>query len=247
MDAGSFQSTRWTLVRAAGDSGISSTHALNALSELCRIYWPPIYGYLRRKGYDRSDAQDLTQSFFQHVLENETLRRASREKGRFRNFLLGALKLCLADERARRHALKRGGAMHFISMDELEAEELHHQRLASDLSPDESLDARWAGLLLDRAIGALHDEFADKAMLETFEALLPFLGGEKADVSYEEVARRLAISLPAVKTLIHRLRQQFATAVRREIMQTVCAPHEVDDELRQLRMVFARGAERQSA
>jgi RNA polymerase sigma-70 factor (ECF subfamily) len=240
-----FASTRWTLVLEAGAD--SATAAKTALDELCRIYWPAIYTFLRRRGYDQPDAQDLTQSFFQHVVENETLRRASRDKGRFRNFLLGALKLCLADEQARRHALKRGGAVHFISVDELEAEELHHQQIARDLSPDESLDARWARLLLDRAIATLRSDFASKGKEKTFEALSPFLAGEKAPVSYETVAARIGLGLPAVKTLIHRLRQQFAMAVRREIMQTVSAPHEVEDELRQLRTVFARTAERQIA
>ena len=101
------------------------------MAKLCRIYWRPIYAYLRRSGYATHDAEDLTQSFFQHVLENETLRARSREKGRFRSFLLGALKLCLADEHTRRHTFKRGGGMQFISTDELEAEEVHHLRARS--------------------------------------------------------------------------------------------------------------------
>ena len=103
-------------------------------------------------GYDTQDAQDLTQSFFQHMLEDETLRRASRDKGRFRNFLLGALNICLADEQARRHALKRGGNFQMISVDALEAEELHHLRMAKELSPAELLDVRWAGVVLNRAL-----------------------------------------------------------------------------------------------
>ena len=103
-----FASTRWTLVLQAGAK--SNSAARNALEQLCQIYWPAIYAYLRRRGYQRSDAQDLTQSFFQHLLENETFQRASPEKGRFRSFLLGALKRCLADEHDRRRALKRGGA-----------------------------------------------------------------------------------------------------------------------------------------
>ena len=121
-----FAETAWSVVIAAGAATPARAHA--AMAELCSIYWRPIYAYLRRSGYDTHDAEDLTQSFFQHLLENETLRRASRERGRFRNFLLGALKLCLADEQARRHTLKRGGGAQFISTDELEAEELHHLR-----------------------------------------------------------------------------------------------------------------------
>jgi DNA-directed RNA polymerase specialized sigma24 family protein len=240
-----FEETAWSVVIAAG--GDSSPRAHQALAELCRAYWPPIYAYLRRQGYNTQDAQDLTQSFFQHMLEDETLRRASRDRGRFRNFLLGALKICLADEQARRRTLKRGGNFQMISVDALQAEELHHLRMAEELSPAELLDARWAGVVLDRALETVRMDFVENGKTATFEALAPFLDGEKADISYECVAERLGIGLGAVKTLIHRLRQQFATTVRREILQTVGAPHEIDDELRRLRTVFARTYDRQAA
>jgi len=236
-----FEETAWSVVLAAGAE--TDARAEAALAELCRIYWRPIYAYLRRKGYAVHDAQDLTQSFFQHLLEDETLRRASRDKGRFRSFLLGALKLCLADEHARQHALKRGGGVQFISLDELIEEELHYQPRTSELSPAESLDARWAGVLLERALAKLRAECAAEEKSETFESLSPFLAGEKPDVSYQDVAQQIGVSLGSVKTQIHRLRQRFATAVRSEIMQTVAAPHEVENELRQLRDVFTRLAE----
>ena len=241
-----FASTRWSIVRDAVDSRASTRIAAEALAELCRTYWPAIYAYLRRRGYDTQDAQDLTQSFFQHMLEDETFRRASRDKGRFRNFLLGALNICLADEQARRHTLKRGGNFQMISVDALEAEELHHLRMAKELSPAELLDVRWAGVILNRALEAVKMDFIENGKTATFEALAPFLDGEKADIPYACVAERLGISLGAVKTLIHRLRRQFATTLRREIMQTVSAPHEVDEELRELRMVFVRAGEQQT-
>ena len=227
-----FASTQWTLVLEAG--GHSNGRA--ALEELCRIYWPAIYASVRRRGYNVEDAQDMTQSFFQHILENDTLRRVSRERGRFRSFLLGALTLCLADEQARRNTLKRGAGVRFISAEELDAEELHNQE--SELGPDQSLDVRWARILLDRAIESVRSEFESNGKADIFAALSPFL--TPGAVSYEEAARNAGMTLTAVKTLIHRLRRQFAAAVRREVMQTVSAPHEVDDELRQLRMVFAR-------
>lgn len=235
---GRFEETAWSIVLAANAE--TDARADAALAELCRIYWPPIYAYLRRSGYATHDAQDLAQSFFQHLLENETLRRASPEKGRFRSFLLGALKICLADEHARRHALKRGGNAQFISMDEMAAEEMHHQRLTNELTPAESLDARWAGVILQRALEKVRTEFLADGRTETFEALSPFLAGEKVGISYQELAERMTLSLGALKTQIHRLRRQFASAVRHEVMQTVSAPHEVEDELRQLRRVFAR-------
>lgn len=240
-----FADTAWSVVIAAG--GDSSPGAKAALAALCRTYWPAIYGFLRRQGYDRSDAQDLTQSFFAHVLENKTLRRASRERGRFRSFLIGALKHCVADEYNRAHALKRGGDFQFVSLQDLEAEELHHQQMARDLTPEELLDARWARLLLDRAIETLRSQLSAKGEAEMFETLTPFLGGEKSGISYQDAAGKLDVTLGAVKTLIHRLRRDFAATVRREVMQTVAAPHEVDNELRALRTVFSRAAERQIA
>jgi RNA polymerase sigma factor (sigma-70 family) len=233
-----FEETAWSVVLAAGAE--TDARAQAALAELCRIYWRPIYAYLRRSGRNREDAQDLTQSFFHHLLENETLRRISREGGRFRSFLVGALKLCLADEHARRYTLKRGGGVHFISTDELEAEELHELRADYEVSPDEILDARWVNVILERALTKVRGEFSAAGKAEMFEALSLFLGGEKACISYEQAAETTGVSLGAIKTHIHRLRRQFAAAVRHEIMQTVSAPHEVDDELRHFRHVFAR-------
>ena len=233
-----FEETAWSVVIAAGATTEPRAHA--ALTQLCHIYWRPIYAYLRRTGYNTHDAQDLTQSFFQDLLQEKTLRRVSREKGRFRSFLLGALKRCLADEQTQRHTLKRGSGIQFISTDELEAEELHHLHADHEAAPDEILDARWAGVVLERALEKVRAECAADGKSEMFEALYPFLAGTKPQVSYQEMADQMNIGLGAVTTLIYRLRRQFATAVRREIMQTVSAPHEVDDELRRLRSVFAR-------
>jgi RNA polymerase sigma factor (sigma-70 family) len=233
-----FGETAWSVVLAAGNA--SEPRARDALAELCRVYWPPVYGYLRRRGYNRDDAQDLTQNFFQHLLEDETVRRASPSRGRFRNFLLGALTRCLADEQAQLRAIKRGGNAQFVSMDELAAEELHHNRVATEMDPAESLDVRWASVILERALAQVRDAFFAQGEQAMFETLSPFLAGEKPNLSYQEVAEQMGLSLGAVKTHIHRLRRQFATAVRHEVMQTVSAPHEVDDELRQLRAVFAR-------
>lgn len=217
------------------------------MAKLCRNYWRPIYAYLRRSGYAQHDAEDLTQAFFQHLLENDTLRRASQRRGRFRSFLIGALKLCLADEQTRQRTLKRGGGTELISTDELEAEELHHLRAASEAAPDEILDARWAGVVLERALESVRSEFGAEGKAALFETLSPFLEGTKPELSYQDIADRLHIGLGAVKTHIHRLRRQFASAVRREVMETVGAPHEVDDELRQLRVVFSRLGQAQAA
>lgn len=240
-----FAETAWSIVAAAGAA--TPVRAREGMAKLCRIYWRPIYAYLRCSGYSKHDAEDLTQAFFQHLLENDTLRRASRQRGRFRSFLIGALKICLADEQTRRRALKRGGGTEFISTDELEVEELHHLRASGEAAPDEILDARWAGIVLERALENVRSECAAEGKSAIFEILAPFLEGTKPELSYRAVAERLDIGLGAVKTHIHRLRRQFASAVRREVMETVGAPHEVDDELRQLRAVFSRVGHAQAA
>jgi len=220
-----FVSTQWTLVRDAVNSKAETEVSSRALAELCRVYWPPIYGYIRRRGYQPSDAQDLTQSFFLHLFENGTLRRASRDRGRFRNFILGAVNNCLADEYAHRQSWKRGGRQQFVALEDLETEEGHHKQVARDLSPDELLDARWARVLLDRTLAGLHRQYAAKGEAKTFTLLLPFIGGEKPGLSYEKAAAELSVTLAAVKTLIHRLRRAYGATLRREIMQTVSAPH----------------------
>ena len=145
-----FGETAWSVVLAAGS--LSESRASEALTELCQMYWPPIYAYLRQRGFNRHDAQDLTQIFFQRIVEDETLRRASPARGRFRSFLLGALTRCLADEQAYLRAAKRGGGAQFITMNEVAAEETHHQRVTMNLTPADSLDARWAVLVLERAL-----------------------------------------------------------------------------------------------
>jgi hypothetical protein len=172
-----FGETAWSVVLAAGN--VSESRAHEALAELCQMYWPPIYAYLRQRGFNRDDAQDLTQIFFQRIVQDETLRRASPARGRFRSFLLGALTRCLADEQAYLRAVKRGGGAQFISMDEVAAEEVHHQRVTMNLTPADSLDARWAGLLLERALDKVRTEFSTNGKAETFDALSPFLAGEK--------------------------------------------------------------------
>ena len=192
------------------------TACTRGVAELCRIYWPPVYGYLRRRGYSRDDAQDLTQSFFQHIVQEQTLCRASPNRGRFRSFLLGALTRCLADEQAHRRAIKRGGWVQFISTEEVAAEEMHHLRITTELTPAELLDARWAGVILERALGKVRAEFSTQGKTQTFDALSPFLTGDKPNITYQEVAQRMGLALGAVKTHIHRLRRQFATAVRQE-------------------------------
>lgn len=235
-----FTSTRWTLVENAAGGHGGADLATRALTELCRTYWPAIYGYLRRRGYGTEEAQDLTQSLFQDILEHGTLRRASAAKGRFRSFLIGALKLRVAAEHNHSHALKRGGAATFVPLDALQSEELHHQCMSRDLTPDEMLDARWAGLLIEQALRGLRSEMEHEGKAEVFEVLAPFIGGGDTSITYEAAAASLGLGLGATKSLILRARRRFARILRWHISQTVSAPEAVDEELRALRIVFAR-------
>src|SRR5206468_1878003 len=128
-----------------------------------------------------------------------------------------------ADEHARQYVVKRGDGFKFILVDQLITEELHFQPRTSELSPAEALDARWAGVILERALEKLRTEFDAEGKSETFELLSPFLAGEKPNTSYQDVAQTIGLSLGSVKTQIHRLRRRFATLVRSEVMQKVAA------------------------
>jgi RNA polymerase sigma factor (sigma-70 family) len=151
-----FASTRWTMVLEAGDSATASAHALSALSELCQIYWRPLYAFLRRQGYGSEDAQDLTQGFFAHLIETRAYARADREKGRFRSFLLGVLKHFIADARDRRQALKRGGGMILVKLDDKAIAEAEAQiGRATKWQAEEVYDREWAASLLRQALDRL--------------------------------------------------------------------------------------------
>ena len=197
-------------------------------------------------GHPRHDAEDLTQSFFLHLLENETLQRASRERGRFRSFLLGTLKRCLADEHMQQHTLKRGGANAIHLDDELEAEEIHHLRANHEAAPDEILDARWAGVVLERALDKVRAECAAEGKANLFEALSPFLGGTKP-------ARQLSGSGGSDERRSGRSEDAdlpLATAIRERRSARDHAdserPPRVGDELRRLRSVLRARDNRRS-
>ena len=227
-----FDSTRWTVVLKAGNSSATSAQAFSALSELCRIYWRPLYGFLRKKGYGREDAQDLTQGFFAHLIESRGHARADPEKGRFRAFLLTALKNFIADARDREHALKRGGGMRLENLDDkTEARMVQVVKWQAD----EVYDREWAAALVRQALGRLAQECTLAGKAELFGCFLPYLAGpEESRIPYEEIARN---SRRAVVTLRHelaRLRARYRAILRNEVRGTVRDPADVDEELRHL-------------
>jgi RNA polymerase sigma-70 factor (ECF subfamily) len=229
----SFPTTRWTLILHAGQT---DSAARTALAELCQAYWYPLYAFVRRRGHAADDAQDLTQAFFAHVLEHEAIGRATADKGRFRTFLLAALKNYLANEWDKARAQKRGGGETIISLDHAAAEERYRHEPSHDLTPERLFERRWALTLLDQVLAKLQQEYHADGKAELFEALKPALvgGGD----SYALLAARLGRSEGAMKVAAHRLRQSYRALIRREIAETV-ADGDLEDEVLHLLAVLA--------
>lgn len=226
-----FATTRWTLVLAAGRK--SSPQAQQALETLCGEYWYPLYAYVRRKGHSIEEAQDLTQSFFAHLLEKEALQVADPQRGKFRSFLLSSLNHFLTNQWRRETAQKRGGGRQIVSLDFDEGEKRYRLEPADPATPETIFQRRWAMTLLEKAISQLQQDYRSSGRENLFEQLKGFLGGGD-NVPYNEIAQQLEMTEGAVKVAVHRLRQRCRQALRDEIGQTVAAPEEIDEELRQL-------------
>ena len=207
-----------------------------ALAELCNHYWPPLYAFARRRGHPPEDAQDFVQGFFEHLIGHRGLTSVDPAKGRFRSFLLAAFQNFIAAESRRARREKRGGQTERIRLDWADAEGRMAFEPADRLTPETIYDAQWALLLLDRATIQLRREYEVAGKAETFAALQGFLGdeGRRAGVSYEAAAQTLGIGVPAVKTLIHRLRRRHGRLVREEVARTVLDPAQVNAEVHAL-------------
>jgi RNA polymerase sigma-70 factor (ECF subfamily) len=226
-----FATTRWSLVAAAGDP--AAPRAREALADLCRAYWFPVYAYARRRGHDHHAAQDLTQGFFARLLEKNDLAAADRTRGRFRSFLLTACQHFLANQHDHDTAKKRGGGRAHVPIDCTGADSRTTFEPAADDDPERVFDREWALGLLDRAVGELRAEYAASGRAKLFDALKDALAGG-ADVPYAEKARELGMTEGAVKVAVHRLRQRYRDRLRGLIADTVATPEEVDDEIRDL-------------
>src|SRR6202049_2768725 len=238
-----FDSTRWTVVLAAAQSRTEGGPA--ALARLCERYWPPLYSFALHRGNGPEDAEDLVQGFFQHLIESRARGTIDRAKGRFRSFLLASFQNFMTMERRRADAEKRGGRAELIRMDWQDAESRIAFEPEDRLTPEAVYDARWALELLGRAARRLEQEQADLGKAKAFRTLRPFLGdeGARASLSYEEAAQALNVGLPALKTLIHRLRRRHTQLLREEVAQTVLNPDGVELELHALceALVQAKG------
>jgi len=225
-----FNTTRWTLVQAAAvnpteDSG-------EALATLCQAYWRPVYVFIRRHGHDREQAEDLTQEFFTHLLEKNYLIAANPERGRFRSFLLIAVKHFLANQWDREHASKRGGSQTRISIDSVEAENWYLPAVVDEVTPESLFERRWALSLLEHVMSRLRAEFETAGKAEEFEKLSMFLNRDSEDVRYKQLAEEMGLSVGALRMAVHRLRRSYRRLLREEIAQTVSEPEQTDEELR---------------
>ena len=226
----SFATTQWSVVvQAARDQ---SPESREALASLCRIYWYPLYAYIRRRGYQAAEAQDLAQAYFAELLEKDRLRLADQQRGRFRSFLLVSLKNFLAHQWRADHALKRGGDTPCLSIDFRDAENRYANEPAHEVTPERVFERRWALTLLDNAVSQLRNDYEQRGKLSVFEQLKDYLGGNDDAPPYKDLGEPLGMSEGAVKVAIHRLRRRCRELLRREIAATVANPDEVDDELR---------------
>jgi RNA polymerase sigma factor (sigma-70 family) len=233
-----FATTRWSVVIAGADFGGDEQKANEALAELCRTYWRPIFSYVCRRGYSPEDAQDITQDFFVMILGNDWLRQADRERGRFRSLLLTSLRNFLHNVFDRDRTLKRGGGVEFISWDSWLAEAPSQYsisaRASDSLEPEQLFDFAWAATVVEQALRRLREECENKARLRLFETLRDHLTSEKADISYAQLATSLGVAESVVKKQLYNLRRRYRWLLRDEVAHTVEDPADVDDEIRHL-------------
>lgn len=228
-----FATTRWSVVLAAGGSS-SNPDSAAALEILCRACWPPIYAFVRRAGHDAEDALDLTQGFFAHLLASGAIAHAVPDRGRFRSYLLGALKHFLADARDRARAEKRGGGREILSLDAAAGEESYAWEPVDARTPETLYERRWALNLLARALERLEEECRLSGKGRLFATLRGFLAEQSAARTYPEAATDLGLTEANVRMTVSRLRRRYGELLRAEVAETLGAGADPDDELRHM-------------
>jgi RNA polymerase sigma factor (sigma-70 family) len=223
-----FATTHWSVVLTAQGE---SPAAKEALEKLCRIYWWPLYGFVRRQGYKPEDAQDLTQAFFARLLERRDLETVRQERGRLRSYLLASVKNFLSKARDRELTVKRGQGQPLVSLDDLLARERADQEPAHKLSADRIYERRWALTLLEQVLTRLGAEYKAAGKLPLFNRLKELLAGESGQPSQARIAADMQMTENAVKQAFHRLRYRYRQLLHEEIAHTVAAPDDVEDEL----------------
>jgi RNA polymerase sigma factor (sigma-70 family) len=246
-DPREFVTTRWSVILSAATANTEEQKAHDALAELCRTYWRPIFTFVRGRGYSTEDAQDLTQDFFVRILKNDWLQHADRNRGRFRSLVLRSLENFLINAAAKTQALKRGGGMEVISWDDWMAEAPSQLSISpqafESLPPEQLFDFNWAATVVEHALQRLREECESKGKLWLFQALSSHLTDERDEVSYAQLSADLGIAETAVKKQLHTMRQRYRWLLRAEVSQTVENPADVDDEIRYLCASLATGSE----
>lgn len=234
-----FVTTRWSVVIRAG--GETTPDSSKALEMLCQAYWYPLYAFVRASGTGPDDAVDLTQEFFARLLEKKWLADADQSRGRFRTFLLAALKNFLANEWHRSQRIKRGGGREFIELDAMAAEDRYALEPRDNMTPDAIYERDWALTLLQRAHKQLGAEAAATGSREKFEALEPTLTGERTDDGYQAVAASFDTTVSTVKSWVLRMRRRYGEILRAEVAETLLPGEDVDEELRRLLSIVSGG------
>jgi RNA polymerase sigma-70 factor (ECF subfamily) len=239
--------TRWSLILSASHSADGEQRAHEALNQLCRTYWRPVFSFVCRRGYSTEDAQDLTQDFFVKILEPGWLQHADPDRGRFRSLLRRSLENFLINAAQRTHTRKRGGEVKFVSWDDWMAEapsQLSVSAQALDsLAPELLFDLRWAVTVVEHALRRLHEECESKGKRRLFHALSSQLTAERDEVSFAQLSTELGIAKSAVIKQLHNLRQRYRSLLRDEVAQTVADPAQVEDEIRYLCAALAAGSD----
>lgn len=234
-----FVTTHWSAVVAAGHS--DTTRAHDALAYLCQAYWYPLYAYARRRGSSPHDAQDLTQEFFARLLEGNWVRQADRQRGRFRSFLLSAMKHFMAGEWNKAHAQKRGGRQPILSLDDDSAEHRYRLEPVDKATPESLFERGWALTLLDGVLARLEEEYRRDGKQALMEIMRPALTTDQEAIDYAAVAPKLGLTETAARVAVHRLRQRYRQLIRAEVASTVASPEEVEAEMHHLFEALTHG------
>ncbi len=227
-----FATTRWSVVLAAGHA--DSSQSRDALAHLCQTYWYPLYAYARRRGHSSHDAQDLTQEFFARLLEGNWVAQADRQRGRFRSFLLTAMKHFMVNEWRKATTQKRGGPRPAVSLDDASAEQRYQLEPQEKSTPESLFERGWALTLLNDVLAKLEHEYGREGKRDWMEALRPALTVTRDGIRYSDIADRLGITETAARVAVHRLRQRYRRLIRAEVAHTVDSPDEVEEEMRHL-------------
>ncbi len=236
MPVSQFARTRWSVVLNARSA--DAEVATVALGELCQIYWYPLYAYARRRGLAHHAAEDLTQGLFCQLLSRDGLRRVDRSKGKFRSFLLVAMKHFMSNEWERASAQKRGGAVRLISIEMADGARRYEAEPVEQLTPEKLYERGWALAVLARAFASVAEIYQQRDRGAVFDALKGFITGEGEATTHAQLAAQLEMTEGSTRVLVHRFRRQFSQSLRAEVAQTVDSPEELTSEIQSLMACF---------